>query len=1122
MSLRNLFSNGVVSSIPAVSSAEPGQALTVDENGKLAWITPGAGPTGPIQGVEGTPNQIIASEPSESGIVTLSLPDSILIDTIAIGHDPTVVNSGYTLPISTVDVDGDALANGSNYSMQFVAATDTDPGAMRWVQASATSGVTSVTGGNGITAIPTTGAVSLGLGNITPTGITTAGNIGASTIAANSINATTLTVGTGANNYRFPLTADGLTTGNYVMALTAAVPGTSAATFTFTEEAAGGGINTVTSVTTGIGSGINVDVTTNPAEPKLSLGDIIPSSVIVNNAYSLPTTSGLQNYVLTLGAPNPGNPTPVTWLPQGTTTAGVNTVVGANGVTPATAESGNVTIGLNNITPSSVNTPVVVATTSLTVGSAANAYTLPESNASLADTEKYVLQYNQTEQKFAFTQETAGGAGVQTVTSEDDGTVGSGIVVINTDAANPVLELGNIVPVSVSVKGAYTLPDVAGTANYAMVMPATGTELTWAPITGTGGSGTVESITAGANIEVTGANPTVTPTVALNPVLTGITSIGTGSVTATGQIQAATFNATNTITVTNSVEAATFNAPQPNTENESMINLGNNFIVKAGTTSAAGTSLLFQDRDTNKGFRIGSAFNGMQIITGEEAGTPAVTQGYILPTSLPTATGQVLAVSSVQAGATLAATEWVAQSGGGAVASVTSTNQSFIQSPGTTGAVELSLPAAFDISIPDAIKAATQSFKLGNVLITQTKTNTPANTTIFSCIDNTTDKGLTVNGQGVSIEVDALENYVLPLTLPTTGQFLYCESSDGTTANCSWVNGTSSGINQVDGTINQIVTTTPSAGVVKLELAPQVAITDLSTGRPSLTVGSCVIGAETSGSPAVTVTSLTITDTPTGNGFIVNNLGTKIQVGDGNTPPTTTSTYFLPKNSPAVGDIMTCTAAADGETPAICAWSSSPAGDQVNADVTMTGIVLQTPPNTPKATSITPTTAGTNLFNVKIFQAGATKYLYMTFDTLYNAGGCQCIFEENTYVVGEIDCGNIDITDAPGVQSEILTDGADMNIGLISYSTTTKTGTEPNIITTPAGSYGYASVVLKRVDINTLTLRLVLLPRGTTSNTIDDSSYGIADGQWLTFGAVQSFTAFGNQTPSAKCLFSYY
>jgi hypothetical protein len=370
--------------------------------------------------------------------------------------------------------------------------------------------------------------------------------------------------------------------------------------------------------------------------------------------------------------------------------------------------------------------------------------------------------------------------------------------------------------------------------------------------------------------------------------------------------------------------------------------------------------------------------------------------------------------------------------------------------------------------------------------------------------------------------------------MPTDGQFLQAGTVTNGKVNCTWASGTASGINSVVSTVNQTAVTTPSVGVAKVGLAPQVAITDLATGRPSLTVGSCVISAEITGTTpdVVTVTNLTITDPPTGNGFIVSNLGTKIQVGDGNTPPTTTSTYFLPKNAPAVGDIMTCTAAADGVTPAICAWSSSPAGDQVNANVTMTGIVLETPPSTPKATTITPTEAGTNIFNVKIFQAGATKYLYMTFDTLYNAGGCQCLFAENTYIIGEIDCGNIDITDAPGVQSEILTDGTDMNIGLISYSTTTRTGSSPNIITTPAGSYGYASVVLKRLDVNTLTLRLVLLPRetititGTTPNqdvvVSTTSAYGIANGQWLTFGAVQSFSSFGNQTPSAKCLFSYY
>jgi hypothetical protein len=793
-----------------------------------------------------------------------------------------------------------------------------------------------------------------------------------------------------------------------------------------------------------------------------------------------------------------------------------------------------------------ITSAAVTASTSLTVGTSTGAYTLPANATGLTIGTDYVLQYA-ADQKFTFTEAPAGGPGVQSIRSDNDGSVGSGIVVDDSDEENPFLELGNIVPETINVKGEYTLPTTmtGAVAGYTMILPTplptagTSAAMIWGPVGGgTGGTGTVTSINAGANIEVTGANPTVNPTVALNPVLTGITSIGTGTVTATGEIQAATFNATNTITATGAIQAAAFNTAQPGTENAAMLNLGNNFIVKAGTTSAAGTSLLFQDRDTNKGFRIGSAFNGMQIITGEEAGTPPVTQGYILPTSLPTATGQVLSVSALQAGSTLATTQWVAQTGGGAVASVTSTNTSFIQQNGTTGAVELSLPDEFDISVPGP--AGTQQFALGGCIIQQDVTETPtvSNTTTFEVLNNY--RGLNIASDG-SVEVcvgqtgtPLVQNeYVLPITMPTDGQFLQAGTVTNGKVNCTWASGTASGINSVVGTAGQIVETSETPGLAKLGLSPQVAITDLATGRPSLTVGNCIISAEITGTTpdVVTVTNLTITDPPTGNGFIVSNLGTKIQVGDGNTPPTTTSTYFLPKNAPAVGDIMTCTTAAVGSTPAICAWSSSPSGDTVSTTVTMTGIVLQTPPNTPKATSISPTIANTNKFDIRIFQAGAAKYLYMDFDVLYNNDGCQCIFEENTYIIGEIDCGNIDITDAPGVQSEILTDNTDMNIGLISYSTTTRTGSGP-FVTTPAGSYGYASVVLKRLDINTLTLRLVLLPRetititGTTPNqdvvVSTTSAYGIANGQWLTFSAVQSFSSFGNQTPSAKCLFSYY
>lgn len=1074
MSIRYLFSDGKPYTIPAVGGADPGQALTIGADGALEWITPGAGPGGPIQDVLGTAGEIVAVKDDASGIVTISLPDNILTSAITLAYDSETANSGYTLPVTTEDIAGNPLVADSKYVMQYAAPVGDAAGVMQFALATAgTAGVTSIAGEDGITTSGPSGAVTLTLGAITP----------------DSVTAGSVAVDSGANSYILPVPS-ALTDGaKYVVQYAAG------GQLSFTEEAAGGGINNITSTASpASGSGIIVDSITDPAAPNLSLGDIKPTGVTVNEAYTFPTTIGTAGYVL--GINNAGDQQ-LEWLAN---IGGIASLAEGPGIIITAATGPVATVELS---------PVVVAGTSLTVGTSTNAYSLPANNGGLVNAGKYVLQYTASGQQLAFTEETAGGAGVQTVTSKNDGTVGSGIVVDNVDAANPILELGNIVPESVSIKGQFTLPEsiTGAVAGYAMLLPTplpsdgTSAQMIWGPVGGgTGGSGTVTNIVAGANIEVTGATPTVDPTISVNPIMTGVTSISAGEYTT---------------------------APTSAT-NKTLVNVNNALILKSGSATTLGTSLTFTDNDSASGFKCVNNIKGFQIITNEAGTVPPSTTpiqiGYILPTTQPTAVGQLLSVETLQTEVSgFTTTTWV-DAGVSGIDSVESTNQNFITSNTSAGAVTLSLPSNLILTIPGTEASGEQQFNLGGLNITQTKVNEPtaSDETEFR-ITNNSGLGLTVDSVGVKVNVTDTTYYVLPIDAPAVGQkFLQIGAPNAGVSECTWADGTASGINSINGTAGEIVATPEPAepGTIKLTLDPNIIVPSNATGLASLTVGQCAISAQSSGDPLVTVTEFSIADPVLGNGLIVNNLGTKIQVGDGNDPALSTSTYFLPKNAPVAGDIITCVTAADGATPAVCSWAAAPAGDTVEATLTMTGVVIQSPPDeTPKSTTIT---GGTPQFTINIYQAGVVKYIYMDFDILYSPGGCLCNFELSTDIVGELDCGNIDITDAQGLNSVILVDGADMNIGLISYSTTTKTGLAPNVVTNPTTTYGYATVVLKRIDTNTLTLRLVLTPKGTVTGTITDNTYGIAHGTYLTLGAVQSLSSFGNQTPSAKCMLSYY
>ena len=1065
MSVRYLFADGNFVSIPAVGSAENGQALTVVD-GAFQWVTPGAGPAGPIQDVvSGNIQQITAVKNDITGVVTVDMPDNVYINTLYIGNDSTVATSGYALPLGNLDVDNNPLVADSNYSLKYTTNAGA-PAQMKWT-ASTSNGITSIDGTQGVTASPpTSGSVTIGLGNITPNKVTSTGSISGTVLNA----ATSVVIGSGADQYTLPLSVDTLATGNYVMALTAGAPGV----FTFTPQTASGG-----GTMTGVTQGANISITGNAnVDPTISLDSTLTSLT-------------------------------------------------------------------------SVSTATLIASSELEIGSGANAYKMPVLGSPLTDGDKYVLQYTAATSQMEFTQETAGGAGVQSVTSKNDGTVGSGIIVDNSDDANPILELGNIVPLSISVKGEYTLPETTGAANYAMVMPASGTQLTWAPISGTSG-GTMTGVTQGANISITG-NANVDPTISLDSTLTSLTSVSTATLIASSELEIGSG--------ANAYKMPILGAPLTD---------GDKYVLQY----SAATSQMEFTQETAGGAGVqtveqthtiaGTTGYGI-IVDNTDTANPKLSLANIQPNainvngaySLPTAKGTAGQCIGLDPSADAQLTWVTPSSGSGTVTSLVAGSN--IEITGATPTIDPT------VSLNPVITGITSIAASGNITTTTGTVQasaldvTPSATTNktllninnnaftiksgaadangsdlsfidrdsaagFKCVNNVKGFQIITNDAGTIPPSPTVLpiGYILPTVQPTaTDQVLavdVLQTAAGFTTT-KWI-AQSGGGEQIEGTINQIVAdTVTTPNTAKLSLAPQVIITDESTFRPSLTVGSCVIGAETSGSPAVTLSTLTLTNPDLGNGIIVDHLGTHIQVGDGQSPPVLTQQYTLPITTPNLGDFMVCTTAADGPTPAVCAWAPAAPGSSANATVVLQGIVIR--PNTIDVVQFPSSSART--YEIDLYQVGLAKYIFMDFDTIYSAGGCLYTNADSGAIIGELDCGTIDITDAQGLVPILITNGQDVNIGTIYYSTTTLNA-EHQIPTT---AYGYASVILKLIDVNTLTIRIVLPPKGSATNAITDNTYGIAPNTYLTLAAVQPLyttpaTALGNQTPSAKCVFTYY
>jgi len=1023
MSLRNLFSNGVVSSIPAVSTASPGQALTVNADKKLEWITPGAGPSGPIQGVEGTPGQIIADPPNASGIVTLSLPSNILTSALTLAYDTAEPTSGYTLPATTEDITGNQLVSGAQYVMQFAAPTVDTPGIMTFALAGeGTAGVSSITTANGITANPTTGEVVLGLGNIVPLSVTSA-----------DINATNLIVGTNDNAYKLPTTADGLASGKYVMTLAS---GTTPPSFTFAQETQGiisltegqgiiitnqaGPISTIemspvvvagTSLTVGtstnaysfpssnaglvdtekyvlqyaagtkqlsfapenppntgtvtsITAGANISVTGNAnVDPTISLDttltgitNITTGGLNVGGVYTLPTIGGNESYVLTYGAPNPGNPVTTSWQPQGAVTAGVSSITGANGVTPAIAASGAVTVGLANITPQSVDTPSVTATTSITIGNAAGSYKLPTGNVGLADTGKYVLEYNSGLQQFAFTAESTAGTGTVSVVTSGN----SNITIENNENVDPEVTLSdnltNITSIETGAISAGTVTIGSGAGEYILPVPTTaltvaekyvmqyaaGGQMSFVEATGsTGittingedgiGANTIGGVTTLTLSNITPAEVTVgvgagayqlpnsaaagdigyvlelaagTPLrgqwVPKTPIAVGTplqievdSSSGTQSVISFPEVVNISLPDTVAITTTGGLEVSTdFKVLQTKTP--------------AGVST---TSIKYEDPVSHNGFQ--SDDTGFQVLTSTLGAT------YKLPTALPTSAGQVLSCTGTTGATTC---DWIPlPGGGGAVNLVTGTTNRISAAP-TSGDVVLNIPLDFDLSLPAVVTApTTQTINIGDLYISQQ--SIPGETqTYLKYQSKVSNYGFSTDQEGSRIFVGATDNYLLPTVLPAEGNVLTCSAVADGEATCAWAPQSGGSINSVTGTPNQIETATAS-GAVTISL-PNTVNMSAPANPPTEQTRQFQLGnfsVTQTAQEAVNNTNITCQDPTTNIGFEVTNNGFRFLTGTAN------NSYTMPVGMPtAAGQVIVSGIVAGGGTA--CTWAPQSGG----------------------------------------------------------------------------------------------------------------------------------------------------------------------------------------------------
>lgn len=332
----------------------------------------------------------------------------------------------------------------------------------------------------------------------------------------------------------------------------------------------------------------------------------------------------------------------------------------------------------------------------------------------------------------------------------------------------------------------------------------------WVPI-GSAGSGTVTSISQGANIVATPNPITTTGTIAVNPVLTGLTSAVIGNISLS--TSANTISASSVLNITSS-------------GNMTLTPTASLLILNADTQIKSGLALQI--------FNAANSFRNSFSSTGLLANV-----NYILPTNAPSINGQVLSST------TTGTMSWVSQNTG----TVTSITAGSNLTGGTiTGSGTISLSNAVSGLTSLAVGTLTmsgstvagsgsltiQSLAAMDLSPSQLRLNSEvqvrsANTLRLFNTGNTFSTSLTAPALIANI------NYTLPLTAPTNGQVL----SSTAAGVMSWVTAGSGSVTSISQGANIVCTPNPIVGT------GTVALSTTLTGLTSAAIGNITISGDT-------------------------------------------------------------------------------------------------------------------------------------------------------------------------------------------------------------------------------------------------------------------------------------
>ena len=426
-------------------------------------------------------------------------------------------------------------------------------------------------GGNGITVsnspVTTSGTISVGLGNITPTSVAATGTVTGSNISGTNTGDQTITLtgdvtGTGTGTFSTTLSNTGVIADTYgssteIPVITVDSKGRITSIST---QSAGGGLPPPQSVGYLIA---------NPSQQYEVLSpNSLPAIMIAdNNGSASSIGTGTPGQVLTVG---PDNFTPFVWsTPSGNGTVTSVGILGSNGVSvsnsPVTT-SGTISVGLGNITPTSVNSSGTITGSNLSgtntgdqtitltgdvTGTGTGAF-----STTLANSGVIANTYGSATQIPVFTVDAKG-----RITSVTNTTVSAGngtVTSVGLSSANSAI---SVTGSPVTTSGSFTITANNFTSSAAGIVPQSGggttnflrADGTWtAPPTG---AGTVTSVALSGGttgLTTSGGPITSSGTITLGGTLT-LASGGTGATTAAGARTAlgATTLGSNLFTATN-------------------------------------------------------------------------------------------------------------------------------------------------------------------------------------------------------------------------------------------------------------------------------------------------------------------------------------------------------------------------------------------------------------------------------------------------------------------------------------------------------------------------------------------------------------------------------------------